>query len=193
MAGLRRFHFEISKICSSLPWRVRTDSVLAVSPCWVRSKFVFWSGLGLVSCAYEEARLAAVRPDAEVFEAEVYPVLLRDCAFSGCHGDSQRFFRIYGPGRTRIDDSLENYDPPTEREVEHTYERARSMLRGVRGIDDSLFLRKPLDSSEGGAGKGHQGTDVWGHNVYRSKDDLAYQTLVKWAQSAESGEEVKAP
>jgi hypothetical protein len=139
--------------------------------------------LALCSCSYESVQLEELSPDAALFEAEVYPLLLRDCAFFACHGNGERFFRIYGPGRLRISDTLEAYDPATPAEVEHTYERARSMLRGVHGIDDSVLLRKPLDSSEGGAGRGHGGTDVWGHNVYRSADDVAYRTILKWAHA----------
>jgi hypothetical protein len=136
-----------------------------------------------LSCGYDSVVLQDPSPDAELFEAEVYPLLLRDCGFFACHGNSERFFRIYGPGRLRIDSSTMTYDPPTQAEVEHTYERARSMLSGVHGIDDSLLLRKPLDESADGAGDGHRGTDVWGHNVYRSADDVAYRALLKWAHA----------
>ena len=145
------------------------------------------SALGLVlmlcSCSYEPASVRDLNPDVALFESSVYPVLIRDCAFYACHGNAARFFRVYGPGRLRISDALETYDPVTPAELHDTYERARSMLQGVRGIDDSLFLRKPLDSGEGGAGKGHRGTDLWGHDVYRLKTDVAYQALVAWAHA----------
>lgn len=49
-----------------------------------------------------------------------------------------------------------------------------------------MFVRKPLDSAAGGAGKGHKGTDLWGHNVYRTEDDVAYKTLVAWAKTKSS-------
>ncbi len=137
--------------------------------------------IALSSCSYESVQLEELSPDAALFEAEVYPILLRDCAFFACHGNSDRFFRIYGPGRLRISDTLEYFDPPTPAEIEHTYERARSMLRGVHGVDDSVLLRKPLDANAGGSGLGHRGTDTWGHNVYRSQEDVAYQTIRRWA------------
>jgi hypothetical protein len=146
----------------------------------------------LYSCSYESASVQDLSPDVALFESSVYPVLIRDCAFYACHGNPERFFRIYGPGRLRISDKLEAYDPATPAEIHHTYERARSMLQGVHGIDDSLLLRKPLDSSEGGAGKGHRGTDLWGHNVYRVKSDVAYQKIVEWAH-ASSGQEEETP
>jgi hypothetical protein len=143
----------------------------------------------LTSCSYERASVADPSPDVALFESSVYPVLLRDCAFYACHGNAERFFRVYGPGRLRISDELEAYDPATPAEVHHTYERARSMLQGVRGVEDSLLLRKPLDATEGGAGKGHRGTDLWGHDVYRVKSDVAYRKIVEWARAQPSAEQ----
>src|ERR1700755_2646142 len=35
------------------------------------------------------------------FTNDVIPVLLRDCGFQACHGSPERFFRVWGPGRTR--------------------------------------------------------------------------------------------
>jgi hypothetical protein len=43
---------------------------------------------------------------------------------------------------------------------------------------DSLLLRKPLDVSAGGIG--HEGTDEFGMDVYRSVDDPSFQALVGW-------------
>jgi hypothetical protein len=143
----------------------------------------------LPSCSYESASVQDLRPDVALFESSVYPVLIRDCAFYACHGNTERFFRVYGPGRLRISDELEAYDPATPAEIHHTYERARSMLQGVRGVKDSLLLRKPLDATEGGAGKGHRGTDLWGHDVYRVADDVAYQKILEWALAQGSSNE----
>lgn len=144
------------------------------------------AGVALSSCTYEQADLSVPRPDEQLFEQEVYPILLRDCAFYACHGNTDRFLRVFGPGRTRISSKLENFDPATADEIHHSYERARSMLQGVEDVADSLLLRKPLDSAAGGAGKGHEGTDLWGHNVYRSKDDVAYVKLAAWARSRQA-------
>jgi hypothetical protein len=139
--------------------------------------------VALACCTYESADLTVPNPDEQLFEAEVYPILLRDCAFYACHGNTDRFLRVFGPGRTRISDKTENYDPATPEEIHHSYERARSMLQGVSDVADSLLLRKPLDSAAGGSGKGHEGTDVWGHNVYKSANDDSYEKLVEWASS----------
>jgi hypothetical protein len=144
--------------------------------------------LTLQACSYESASVQDLSPDFMAFESTVYPVLIRDCAFYACHGNAERFFRVYGPGRLRISNELEAYDPATPAEIHHTYERARSMLQGIRGIDDSLLLRKPLDASEGGSGEGHRGTDLWGHDVYRFKSDVAYQKIVAWARGQQSAD-----
>lgn len=152
---------------------------------------MLWVVSTLQSCSYERAAVEDLSPDLMLFESTVYPVLIRDCAFYACHGNAERFFRVYGPGRLRISDELEAYDPATPAEIHHTYERARSMLQGVRGVEDSLLLRKPLDASEGGSGKGHRGTDLWGHDVYRVKSDVAYKKIVDWARGQQSEEETR--
>jgi hypothetical protein len=126
--------------------------------------------------------------DYAMFEASVYPVLLRDCAFSECHGHELRFFHVFGPGRARIDPMLEPADPATAEEIRATYQRAVSMLASDRDIARSLLLTKPLESRAGG--QGHKGTDVLGRNVYASADDPSYQLLRAWALSAARAGEV---
>ena len=123
-----------------------------------------------------------------MFDREVYPVLLRDCAFSNCHGSPQRFLQILGPGRTRMEDrDPRNPVPLMEREKQLSYERARSMLftDGSRPIQESPLLMKPLEAALGGAA--HGGADVFGRNVYRSTSDPGYVVLWRWALSGAAG------
>lgn len=117
--------------------------------------------------------------DRAQFQSSVYPVLLRDCAFSECHGAEHRFFQVYGPGRVRLDPALSANDPATAPEIELSYERARSMLATDARIEDSLLLRKPLEIAAGG--QGHEGTDALGRNVYATRADPGYAALVGWA------------
>ncbi|MFM2420695.1 MAG: hypothetical protein RL385_5418 [Pseudomonadota bacterium] len=117
-------------------------------------------------------------PDAQTFELEVYPVLLRDCGFPACHGDPDRFFRVFGPGRTRYRASTALFDEPTSEEIELAYHRARSMLANENGVEHSDLLRKPITEN------GHKGIDQWGNNVYRSASDPSYVTLLTWAKGA---------
>lgn len=121
-------------------------------------------------------------PDGELFVNEVYPMLLRDCAYVGCHGVQERFFQIYGPGRVRMDPEMSVFsDPLTYDEVAYTYTRAIGMLASSENVEDTLLLRKPLEAQAGG--QGHKGVDDLGRNIFPSKQDPGWQTLLKWAQS----------
>jgi hypothetical protein len=129
--------------------------------------------------------------DRARFEAEVYPILLRDCGFPACHGDTDRFFRVHGPGRTRFDPETLPYDPPTTAEIDATFDRARSMLAAVPDPRESLLLRKPLEASAGGGG--HMGLDALGRNVYASREDPSWQTIAAWAGAAVERADAGAP
>jgi hypothetical protein len=129
------------------------------------------------ACADPTTELKLPTPDAKQFEQQVYPVLLRDCGFSACHGDPARFFRVFGPGRRRYRAETGLFVPPTGEEIQLSYERARSMLASEDGIDKSDLLRKPLHAD-------HGGVDEWGNNTYRYETDPGYMTLYKWAHSA---------
>lgn len=122
-------------------------------------------------------------PDRTRFEAEAYPVLLRDCGFPACHGSRERFFQVFGPGHVRMmspDGKLPDVlkDGPTPTELSYSYDRARSMQFGLSDAEQSPLLRKPLEPAAGGAG--HHGKDNLGRDVYRSKADNGYQTLFRW-------------
>lgn len=117
--------------------------------------------------------------DRASFETDVYPVLLRDCAFPACHGNPSRFFRVFGPGRTRLDPTTGLYSAPTTAEIDASFDRARSMLSGVPDPRQALLLRKPLEPSEGGAA--HMGVDALGRNVYSTRDDPGWRAIAAWA------------
>lgn len=119
-----------------------------------------------------------------MFERDVYPVLLRNCAFPDCHANHERFLVVYGPGRVRVPFDTELFDPPTPDELSLAYERARSMLR-ADAPDASLLLRKGLEASAGGAS--HMGTDSLGRNVFADTSDPEYMTLLRWAQTGAPG------
>jgi hypothetical protein len=126
----------------------------------------------------------APSPDFAIFQSSVYPMLLRNCAFSACHGDPARFFQVYGPGRTRLDSKLMSSDAATQVEVQRSYDRARSMLATASTVQDSLLLRKPLQLDQGG--QGHKGTDAFGRNVFGSKMDPDYILLAQWASGRQA-------
>jgi len=127
------------------------------------------------------------------FQRDVYPVLLRDCAFPTCHGAPERFFRVWGPGRVRLDPNAPLFDisidPATglEKKQEPNGPELNRTLDSAIGFVDakdprrSLLLRKPLAAEAGGSG--HLGVDRFGRNVYRSMDSEGYVTLSRWVFS----------
>ena len=149
---------------------------------WLSSVLV---SMGLVAsgCAFEMPPADPPSPSREQFDAEVYPLLLRDCGFTDCHGNRERFFRVFGPGRARlVPPPGTGIDaPPTADELALAYERARSMLAAANTPEETLLVRKPLELDEGGAP--HRGIDVHGQDVYGSTDDEGYQLLLEWAST----------
>jgi hypothetical protein len=145
---------------------------------------------GLVLCSGLFAACAEGRefsgplpmPDGQGFVNDVYPVLLRDCAFVACHGAPDRFFRVYGPGRVRLDVlATKPDDPLTLQEILYSYDRSRSMLATADTIQNALLLSKPLEPAAGG--QGHKGVDELGRNVFASVRDPSYAVLATWARS----------
>lgn len=120
--------------------------------------------------------------DRDCFEREVYPVLARDCGYAGCHGDPARFFRVFAPGRTRLDPATGPFAAATPAELDATFERARSMLASATTPEEALLLRKPLAPAAGG--DAHMGTDSLGRDVYPDTEAAGWQTLQRWANGA---------
>jgi hypothetical protein len=142
----------------------------------------FWAVLTACSGSDAEYTGALPQPDGALFVHTVYPILLRDCAFSNCHGMNERFLQVYGPGRIRLDAMhTKPDDPMTLPEVLHSYDRARSMLATDSVLERSLLLGKPLEPEAGG--QGHKGVDDFGRNVFVSTQDPAYLQLLAWARS----------
>jgi hypothetical protein len=136
----------------------------------------------LAACGGETPALTLTQPDFARFESNVYPVLLRDCAFHACHGGSERFFQVYGPGRARLDPLRSPIDPPAPDEVMYSYNRALSMI-DANDPESSLLLRKPLALAEGGSG--HQGVDAWQRDVYVSREEPGFLALRAWVLGAD--------
>jgi hypothetical protein len=132
------------------------------------------------ACKSGETKPVEVKRDFKLFQREVYPVLLRDCGFPACHGAKERFFRVWGPGRSRLptDKGLpEAFDLPTGDELSATYALAQSMIDGEHP-SKSLLLRKPLAVAAGGAG--HLGVDGYGRDIYRTQEDAGFLALARW-------------
>ena len=148
-------------------------------------------GCGWIDCmACEEAQTIGTAPARpfRAFQGEVYPVLLRDCGFPACHGNEERAFRIFGPGRLRlpgetaIPDAL---DQPTLDEVRISSRYARAMIN-PEDPQSSPLLRKPLAVEAGGAG--HLGVDPFDRDVYRTTEDSGYVVIARWVTTVPEAE-----
>lgn len=142
-----------------------------------------WLGAALASWALggcEDVARVVPAPDRRGFEAEVYPVLLRDCSFAACHGDPRRPLFVPGPGRTRLDVDASPLDPPTREELERAYDRARALLL-AEGDEPAPLLHKPT------ADAAHGGRDGLGRNVYEDPDAPGLAALTRWAAGEELG------
>lgn len=150
--------------------------------------------LAAAACSTETdaAATPAPVPDRAVFELDVYPMLLRDCGFSECHGAEHRFFQVFGPGRSRLDGHPSDPDlAPRERQL--TYDRARSMLVAASGgsVFESPLLTKPLELGAGGAT--HGGVDHFGRNVFQTATDPRFTLLWQWAISVSQPATMSSP
>jgi predicted small lipoprotein YifL len=142
--------------------------------------------LTLCACGSRGAPFQLPDADTRLFFEQAYPVLLTDCGFPACHGTPERFFVVYGPGRTRLDPATDIMAEVTAEELALSYTRARSLLVAPGGPSQSLLLRKPLAVSAGGAV--HAGNDPWGNAVIPNKRDARYETLFFWASGLRSDE-----
>lgn len=144
------------------------------------------------ACSSDADGFELATPDIPTFQSEVYPVLLRDCGFPTCHGSAERQFRIWGPGRVRLDPNAPEFmievdafgkpkpQEPNPVELMMSLNYATGFI-DAKNPERSLLLRKPLATEAGGTG--HLGVDRYGRNVYRSTDSQGYVTLSRWAFS----------
>lgn len=139
--------------------------------------------LALAGCSEPLQKGKAAERDLNHFTGYVMPVLLRDCGFQACHGSQERFFRVFGPGRTRYIPPDPTIPPRGPLEPLSGYERDYTMQLALSMIDEedparSMLLRKPLAVEAGGAS--HEGIDKYGRNVYRTPDDEGYLEIARW-------------
>jgi len=134
--------------------------------------------LGVLGPGCDDPRPGLPAPDLALFRETVYPVLLRDCGFAGCHGDPRRPLYTPGPGRVRLDPATDVFDRPTTAELELSYDRARALLLR-EGDEPPPLLHKP------GPGAAHRGRDGAGDNVYDDPAAPGLRALTAWASGVE--------
>jgi len=117
--------------------------------------------------------------DEAYFRCKVQPVLTKSCAAFACHGDGQRYFRLYARNRLR-DGGTEAERNALLRDSERAFNfaSARAFVDAVQS-DQSLLLLKPLDQVAGGYYHGGAAEFNKG-DVYMSRDEADFKVLVAW-------------
>ena len=154
----------------------------------LRDRLIVSLAFGLVAaCAgpvpgEQEIPLASL----EQFERRVQPHLDARCASGGCHGRAERPLSFFSPGTYRADPARTYLDEAlTPFEIEENARRLSAFALETNGID-SLAVRKPLATSEGG---------VWhdGGEIFPDPNDLACLALTQWLDARESALDGGAP
>jgi hypothetical protein len=147
----------------------------------IRAALIAACAAGCVSDLDDPAELAPL--DEPFFRCEVQPIMTRSCGAFACHGDGERFLRIFGRNRLRLDgdESMRNAlmsDP----ERAHNFDAVRAFVDPSNPVD-SLLLAKALDQEAGGYYHGGA-TEFERGDVFLSIEDPDYQTLLAWIEGA---------
>ncbi len=120
------------------------------------------------------------RADEAYFRCRVQPVLTKSCSALLCHGDPQRYFRVYARNRLRLGGTEATRNAfLRDEERAFNFASARAFL-DARDPGTSFLLMKPLDQVAGGYY--HGGATKFGKgDVFTSPSDADYKTLVAWA------------
>lgn len=128
------------------------------------------------------------KPDLDLafFRCHVQPVLVGSCGALLCHGNQERFFRVFGRNRFRpLFGEKENRNRNTllsEAEIQFNFDSALGYVDAT-SPDDSYLLKKPLDQKSGGYY--HGGATEFGQgDVFPDREDKGYQTLREWIGGA---------
>jgi hypothetical protein len=130
-----------------------------------------------------DAPLDPAELDRPFFDCRVQPVLTKYCAALACHGNADRFFRLFARNRLRIagDESGRNAFMSSQ-ERQHNYNAARAFV-DLAHPGRSLLLTKPLEEAAGGAF--HVGATLYrAGNVFADPADPDYQVVVQWIGGA---------
>ncbi|MBI4815353.1 MAG: hypothetical protein HY791_03805 [Deltaproteobacteria bacterium] len=103
-------------------------------------------GLSLAACdGSEPPRVDVSGLDPGFFECEIQPILDRECAFSGCHGDPGRALFVYSMSKRRELGAESIGDPLTDREVCSNFYRTASF--SADPVESSQLITKPATLS----------------------------------------------
>lgn len=138
----------------------------------------------LAGCAGDLADPAELPPlDEPFFRCEVQPIMTRSCGAFACHGDGERYLRIFGRNRLRLDgDESTRNALMSDAERAHNFDAVRAYV-DLSAPEDSLLLAKALDQQAGGNYHGGA-TEFDQGDVFLDTDDPDYQTLLSWIEGA---------
>jgi hypothetical protein len=137
-----------------------------------------WLGIGLAAGCEAPPEAGYQLADRDFGDFQVlHTVLIRDCGFHTCHGSEERQFRIYGIGRSRLEEDTRAFGENTVDEALLSFDFTLSMI-DAEHPERSLLLRKPLAIEAGGSP--HDGVDDYGRNVYRTVDDEGYRAIERF-------------
>ncbi|MFT3696201.1 MAG: hypothetical protein QM831_23885 [Kofleriaceae bacterium] len=127
-----------------------------------------------------DAPLDPLTLDAPFFACRVQPVLTKYCSALACHGADGRYFHVFARNRARLTgDETQRNAFLSDAERAHNFDAARALI-DPSAPTDSVLVLKPLEQAAGGYF--HVGATLYGRgNVFATRDDDDYQTLVQWA------------
>ena len=117
--------------------------------------------------------------DEPFFRCRVQPVLTKSCSQLLCHGDTRRFYTVFGRNRLRLR-GTERERNAQLRDEERQFNFASSLAYVSPGEPgSSLLLLKPLDQTSGGYY--HGGEDEFDRgDVFADSGDPDFQTIAAW-------------
>jgi hypothetical protein len=117
--------------------------------------------------------------DEAYFRCRVQPVLTKSCSAFLCHGDPERYFRVYARNRLRLGGTEATRNralDPAERAF--NFASASGFVDGASPAT-SLLLMKPLD--ENGGGYYHGGATEFGQgDVFSTRNEPEFKVLAAW-------------
>ena len=135
--------------------------------------------LFLASCQKLDEPRPLDQLDVHMFRCSVQPVLTKSCASLRCHGDGNRYYKIFARNRLRF-----NLGEDQRNATLQDIERAYNYNASIAQVDskkplDSFLLLKPLDEAAGGYY--HGGAVEYGMgDVFLSRDEPDFRTLQAW-------------
>ncbi len=143
-----------------------------------------------VGCAVDPNAPGAVAQDLfsnldfNDFACKVQRPLARRCSMLACHGVDGHAFRVYSPGKLRLDpnamQTLQDRDGPiTGAEIHANFSSARGLVWGAASVDDVPLVHKTIPAAFGG------GEHVGGV-VFRSPVDPDLTAIRNWLSGEKS-------